>query len=138
MSKNKPTAVVIIAPKDVHFVFFAGIKSYKHNLRFGFPGGKVEKNEHPQKAASRELFEETGLIIDPEDLIFLGKRHDGGHHNWVYLALPDQVFGELRSSAEGIAVWITEEQLCDYDSLYPEWNRWAFEKMGEFFRNLTK
>lgn len=36
-----------------------------------FPGGKVEKNETPLEAAKREVFEETGGII--EDIQYLGQ-----------------------------------------------------------------
>lgn len=138
MSKFKPTAVVIIAPKDDYFAFFAAIKSKKHNGAIGLIGGKIEKNETPKKAAARELYEESGLIINPEDLIFLGMRTDGNHVNVLFLALPDAVFGTLRSSDEGIAIWATESQLCDEFSQYPQWNCWAFEKLGEFFQNLVK
>lgn len=34
---------------------------------WGVPAGKLEANESPQAAAKRELFEETGIIINPED-----------------------------------------------------------------------
>lgn len=135
---NKPTAVVIIAPKDYFMVFYAGIRSKKHNGNISFCGGKIEKNEHPKRAAARELYEECGLIIDPEDLIFLGMRQDSGHSNALFLALPDFVYGALRSSKEGEAGWFTESQLCDEYSVFPEWNCWAFEKMEEFFVNLMK
>ncbi|WP_297352071.1 NUDIX domain-containing protein [Paraburkholderia sp.] len=30
---------------------------------WGFPGGKVDMGEHPLTAASRELLEETGLVL---------------------------------------------------------------------------
>ncbi len=31
---------------------------------WGVPAGKIEKNESPESAAKRELFEETGILID--------------------------------------------------------------------------
>lgn len=36
---------------------------------WGFPGGTIEKDEDPQSAARRELFEETGFLIDHLRLI---------------------------------------------------------------------
>jgi 8-oxo-dGTP pyrophosphatase MutT (NUDIX family) len=32
------------------------------------PGGAIDPNEHPADAAVRECFEETGLLVQPEDL----------------------------------------------------------------------
>jgi 8-oxo-dGTP diphosphatase len=38
---------------------------------YAFPGGRMEFGENPSQTIIRELFEETGLIIIQEDLIFL-------------------------------------------------------------------
>lgn len=35
---------------------------------YSFPGGKPDPGESPQEAASRELLEETGLCVMPEEL----------------------------------------------------------------------
>ncbi len=42
-------------------VFLVQLKSGSH---WGFPKGHLENDESPQKAAQRELFEETSLKID--------------------------------------------------------------------------
>lgn len=36
------------------------------------PGGFIEHSEHPAESAAREVFEETGLIIDDPQLIAAG------------------------------------------------------------------
>lgn len=37
------------------------------------PGGKIDCNETPEEAVIRELFEETGIKIEKDNLIYLGK-----------------------------------------------------------------
>lgn len=37
------------------------------------PGGKVEAGETPETAAIREVAEESGMVIEPGDLQYLGK-----------------------------------------------------------------
>lgn len=39
---------------------------------WGVPGGKLEKGESPQEAAIRELFEETGISINPAQTHYVG------------------------------------------------------------------
>ena len=36
--------------------------------KYGFPKGKKDDNESDIECASRELFEETGVLVDPERL----------------------------------------------------------------------
>lgn len=43
---------------------------------WGVPAGKLENNETAKKAAKRELFEETGLIIPESKFMYITKLYD--------------------------------------------------------------
>ena len=45
----------------------SGLKA--HSGQWAFPGGKMEKGETPEETALRELAEEVGLALDPENII---------------------------------------------------------------------
>ncbi len=47
------------------FLFLQRGSRERHAGAWGSPGGKVEMHETPEQAARRELFEETGIHIDP-------------------------------------------------------------------------
>lgn len=48
------------------------VKNWLGYQRWTLPGGGMKRNETPAEAAVRELKEETGLLLDPHDLTFLG------------------------------------------------------------------
>jgi 8-oxo-dGTP pyrophosphatase MutT (NUDIX family) len=59
-------AVAVIVDSDNKFLLLkrGNIKGGWGNNQYGLVGGAIEKGETPQKAIEREIFEETGLVID--------------------------------------------------------------------------
>ena len=55
-----------------------------HKGRWALPGGYVEYDEHPEDGVKREVFEETGLIVDVGAV--LGVFHGRGTDNVITIA----------------------------------------------------
>lgn len=71
------------------------------------PGGYLDPNESPSEAAVREAREETGLVVEPTELVEIYTRKAGefGPHGLVrHVYLCDVTGGELEVSHEGLDV----------------------------------
>ncbi len=79
----RESAVVIVARKDAagEWELLMGLRSRRSGFfpgNWAFPGGGVEPQDHPGRAgararcAARELEEETGVRVRPEDLVSIG------------------------------------------------------------------
>ena len=79
-SNEKPFAVLVFPIFDDHVIWV------QHPRRgWEAPGGKVEADETPIEAAHREVFEESGALI--ENLEWVGEYHmDNGNLKWIYFA----------------------------------------------------
>lgn len=71
------------------------------------PGGGIETGETPEEAASRELYEETGIVA--EKLVYLCKQRMGEKNIYFFRAV--RFSGDLTSSSEGVAKWEDPETL---------------------------
>ena len=67
-----PDWVSVIVEKDEKFLMVKQLRFGTMEITTEFPSGTVEENEPPITAACRELREETGIIIDENDLALLG------------------------------------------------------------------
>lgn len=72
------------------------------------------KNENPEEGACRELQEETGIIVKPQDLEFIGMSHvklnNGEAWNIAHYKA-ENFEGELTSSNEGLLEWFDDQNI---------------------------
>lgn len=77
-------------------------------------GGHCEENESPEECAIREIREETGLIVLPEDLQYRGivtfvcSTCEG---EYMHLFTVEKFSGEPGDCNEGELVWVPKEQV---------------------------
>ncbi|MBR3611473.1 MAG: 8-oxo-dGTP diphosphatase [Oscillospiraceae bacterium] len=82
-----------------------------------FPGGHVEKNESLSDAVIREIFEETGLMI--ENPVLCGTKdwvNEDGSRYLVLFYKTEKFSGELKSSKEGKVFWLSLEEMLSMES----------------------
>ena len=78
------------------------------------PGGHVEEREAFVDAVRREVWEETGLLIQNPRICGLHQFfiEDGSRYVVIFFRA-DQWAGELKSSDEGRAMWVPRENLLE-------------------------
>lgn len=123
---KQPQAACVLLRKDG---LFLGV-SRKYDLEaFGMPGGKVDPGETPLQAAIRELYEETGLVLNNPKLLYVDSDREFETHTFT-----GDVTGNLRSTAsgpqgfEGVVKWIDRETLID--GPFGWYNKRLFAKLG--------
>lgn len=87
------------------------------------PGGSVKLGESLRSAASRELWEETGLRAQEMMPVYSGMEEDGGHFVTVYRVF--SYTGNLSHSTEGYPDWVTPRELL-------------YSRYGDFFAKVAK
>ena len=99
-----------------------------HRGKWNGLGGKFEFGESPEDCASREIKEESGLIVKNLELkgFITFPLFDGVEDWYVFLFTSDEFTGELIDSAEGNLEWVPIDELSkinlwDGDKLFIPW-----------------
>lgn len=111
-----------------------------HQGKWNGLGGKLEPGETPEECARREIFEESGLVVQRLTLKgFLTFPGFANEEDWyAFVFVVDQFEGELIDSPEGYLAWIEDSQLLDLnlwegDRIFLPW----LEQPGIFSGKFT-
>ncbi len=105
--------------------------------KWNAPGGKLQPKETPEQCATREVYEETGLKVQPRRVGTLAffkydKREDP---DWIaHVFLTSEFHGTIKESKEGILRWFPVNH-PPFDEMWEDdkyWYRHAVE--GRNFR----
>lgn len=103
-------------PDDVHLGKYNGL------------GGKFEAGESPEECVIREVFEESGLTIDPRLKGVMSFPQFAKGHDWYcFLFTAENFSGELKKECpEGDLVWVPNGQVLDLplwpgDKIFLKW-----------------
>ena len=107
MCEIKLAATALIYKGGIFESELLGVSRKDNHELFGLPGGKVDPGEDTYTAMKREVFEETGLIVDRAIPLFF--REEEGFLAVVYLVT--EWCGEVSTTEMGIVEWVDFEVL---------------------------
>ena len=136
---NKPSivnvAVAVIHYKDQYLLGFRDATQHQGN-RYEFVGGKIEANESAAQALIREVAEETGILLDDNTIVKLGRlHHDYGDKQvslQVYkIELTAEQYEHHKHREQGLEgqalTWVSKSQLLAGEYHLPAANKTILE-----------
>ncbi|MFJ4704418.1 NUDIX domain-containing protein [Streptomyces anulatus] len=118
-SRNNVCVIVLDKDRDAIAAVLYAARNWSPQPAWTLPGGKAEPGEALDEAAARELKEETGLLVDPADLVLVHVVHveqswDGTGQFVLFVFAADTWTGELTNAEPDkhlMAEWVAASRL---------------------------
>jgi len=129
---QRPKAVVVLVMNANRHVLAVSRKGKLDDL--GLPGGKIDPtDESPVHALCREIQEEVGIRVLPEELVFVYERVDPATNvvAWCYAFMWDPTRGLPKAVEPNTWVgFVPPERLLEASNLFHEYNLGLFKHVG--------
>lgn len=128
-------AVAVIYYKEQYLLGFRNMAQHQGN-RYEFVGGKIDANESAEQALIREVAEETGIAIDSNKVVKLGRLHHDYGDKQVSLqvykteltTLQYEQYKHCQHGLEGQALtWVNKDELLAEQYPLPAANKTILE-----------
>ncbi len=114
---NKNTIEVVAAVIKQKNKFFIAQRANKGELamKWEFPGGKIETDETPQDALSRELLEELNIRVNVKDFITTVFHEYNSFKLIMHVYFADIIDGDLKLNEHLDYKWLSKFDLINLD-----------------------
>lgn len=128
MNKIKQAACILIENNEGNIL----LVTRRNSTKVGLPGGKVDEGEDFLAAAVREMFEETGIKLDPATLALVFTDVCKGEVDYETACYRATYDGPLLEGQEDgiISKWGTFDDLIE-NSPFKEYNKKLFEALSK-------
>ena len=101
------------------------------------PGGKIEPFETIKETSTREIFEEAGITVGNQEMLFISERvrKDQNDHRYVIYVIGQYLSGDLTAGGDLDEVrWVDPRELGFYQNEMSEMTVEAFMKFSMILR----
>ena len=113
-------SIAIVKNRQNNFLISHRSDESHQGGKWEFPGGKVENQETPEAAMSRELFEEVGLTATQYHLFEKLFFDYGDKQLNLYFYLIEDFIGQACGKEGQPLQWVSKQQLANYE--FPDAN----------------
>lgn len=119
---QKSCTVAIIKDNKLLLLLRGSTAPYNPD-KYCLPGGMVDSDESLLDCATRELFEETGVVLNKEELSELVIKYPSGYKKTIYVHKNDNFNQPINISWEHSKYTWTDSKNLDYNTTIPNFYR---------------
>lgn len=119
MCKKRAGTILVVNREKTHYL---AVSLKKNKKQFTMPGGTINNNESFKRGAIRELKEETGIIVNQNDLqeLYTCDNLEGHGHKWITKTFYAKSWrGYIHTNEEGIVKWLPLKYFVE--NAHPKW-----------------